>query len=321
MKFFRWEKLIKETSMLMRKFTVTISGIDEIESKVELEGGRQQILKIENYNERDSKIRGEKLLNAVEPDFKTTVKTLTFSVVHLSQNSIDLVLNGFSCLSKLTFHNTYYNDDAESSILNLENLKTLEMIQSDAKILNLIKDATNIQTLKIDMIRPFSESITTFVARCDGLKTLILRNNAKLAMCAANEHPFKLKRLSVDNLFDPKLSMEEVIKFLRHQKATLREMEVKNAPRDLVLRCILADLFLEKLQLGISGLQTTLNYFHVIKKNNYLKTLVMRGSVKQMDVVKGIIEQYPSEFENKNIQKVSFNFYLSLFRFENCHVL
>lgn len=282
----------------MRKFTVKIfMSMDEVEKKLDVTDARQSNVTIEHLNEF-VKPKDGRLLKALEPHKETVIKA------HLYQNSLSLetysaILNGFERLTHLNIAFCRVPMLRETSVTSVElpKLKHLTISGSEWSFFKLLHPTDSLISLKVDIHLTYIESdFVDFVAECPSLKVLVLNQNAKRLMNVSRNFPFHLMKLSVDNLFDPILKKESVIDFLRQQKSTLRELEVKNAPRDSVLRFILAEMWLTKLHIGISGLQDVVNYFDLIPKNRHLKTLIMRGNVTAVDVVKGIIAQYPGEW-------------------------
>jgi hypothetical protein len=297
-----WAELIKQSSCTMRKFSLTITqnGVN-IEKKTELEGGRQHSMTIEYIREYPYENDSSRLLDEVLPH-KGSVKKLNLYQMGISKYYS--LLDGFTNLTHLTLTNARVIQSSvasqNSNRANLINLRHLTVLSGDWKIFKMLR--CDLISLKVDTTTMLTESsarefMSFLINNCASLRTLILKKSAKNIMSEVRLYPFKLLKLSIDNLFDPNMDMTAVIDFLRQQKPTLRELEVKNAPRDLVLRFILAELQLEKLQIGISQLPKELNYFNIIPKNRHLKTLVMRGVLTSISVVEGIVSQYPSEFK------------------------
>lgn len=270
--------------------------MENIEVLEQLPGGQQYNLLMEYLREhaRQSQKNNE-LLKEVDK-YKSTVRKLSIYQSTLSSSMWVKLISGFSRLSSLSLSHCHIIK-VSSATLNLPNLLHLSVVDSDWSVFKFLSPCTKLKSLKVDSTRRSSSSANfiSFLTTCTDLISLTLSYSSKVLFAEVRNYPFKLKHLCVDNLFDPKLSAEAVIDFLRQQKETLKNLVVKNSPREMVLRYFLADMKLEKLEIGVHGLPTLVNYFHIISKNLHLRTLILRGDFSNsIGVMKRIIAQFPN---------------------------
>jgi hypothetical protein len=139
-----------------------------------------------------------------------------------------------------------------------------------------------------------------------------LKTDATLIARFIVDFPFKLEKLTMGHMYERKLRSaagfacessrycpnDRLVHFLLQQAETLRYLTVHNCPYERMLRFIVSDFRLTKLEIGIEAIQINKKMFDEVAKNQHLKELsfygVLKGKAQRVKMVMKIIEQFPA---------------------------
>jgi hypothetical protein len=202
-------------------------------------------------------------------------------------------------LQTLKLENNGMNDDDQCQPFDLPSLHKLTIRRGSWLIFKALAGCSRVTNLRIEMYNKQSEFMHyygEFLARNKHLRQLQVFGAARCFVNYADSLRFQLTRLKID-IFDF-LDQNEAAKMLELLKARcldLHELTVCNAPQTpSIIKCILGDMRkLQRLEIGITLLLESANYFHVLRKQEALRSLVLHGKLRSMDVLRGILQHYP----------------------------
>lgn len=282
----------------MKNFPATIKQSPRnavLTMKCELPGGQIHTLELKGFKGRERSQQYDQLFKLTEPH-QQSLRHLTLAEMTFDPRNFSHIMSKFSSLNHLRIVNASYEAvhgrDPQMTIKNLDHLEVTQLSSQFPKVLKQCKIKRSFKAeFRQSPVNDDLDNFVDFLQSQPNIREMSLKIDAKRFLNTARNYPFRLTKLSIDNLYYDYIDPLAATHFLKQQSETLRELELRNAPRDTVLRCILEDLKLEKLEMGIAGLQNDLNFFHQFEKNKHLRTLVLHGRVTK---VKEIISHYPA---------------------------
>jgi hypothetical protein len=166
-----------------------------------------------------------------------------------------------------------------------------------------------------------------------------LKKDAILIARFIVDFPFKLEKLTMGHMYERKLRSlmnfacefsrycpnDRLVNFLLQQSESLKELTVHNSPSERMLRFIVSDLQLTKLELGVEAIYVDDETFADLEKNHHLKDLSFYGDIKfdGLEMVLKIVEQFPAleklNFFNAEDEDIGLEdfYFIDVFGFQN----
>jgi hypothetical protein len=208
------------------------------------------------------------------------------------------LLRPLTNLQTLKLENCRMNNHDPCQTFDLPSLRKLTIRRGSWLIFKVLAGCSRVTDLRIEMYTKeskFMHHYGEFLARNKHLRQLEVFGTARCFVNYADSLRFQLTRLKIDNFyFHDQNEAAKMLELLKARCLDLHELTVCNAPRDSILKCILGDMRkLQRLEIGITLLPESANYFHVLRKQEALRSLVLRGKLRSMDVLRGILQHYP----------------------------
>ncbi|CRL07565.1 CLUMA_CG020530, isoform A [Clunio marinus] len=300
-----WKKLIINSSSTMRKFPSVLSA-----TKRKLPSGDYRdefipVIKSPIIGQLHTLIIDQMILstNYDSGDFeyhKRSLRQVEIINSRITHSSFQRLFSDCPLLSDLLVFSSSFPGPAKI-LTKLPNLKAIKVTSDNFTIFKTIQPSASIQTIQILGVagrhpyqpRKEPQSYVNFLMNCSGLKTLSTMIFSKSFLNEQSDFPFKLNQLSLEYISENNPHSEQIAEFLRKQKSSLKELEI-NASDEVVLKCILFEMQLETLRLGINRLPQEINFFDWNPPNKFLKKLAMYGKIPDLNRIKRLISNYPA---------------------------
>jgi hypothetical protein len=217
----------------------------------------------------------------------------------MNLNRFSEMLNKFQSISSLYISDCKIITYQNNCFVHLRSLKNLIVRNSDWQFLKMFENCLEIEYVRLNgKVQSNRDTyLVEFLMSHPAIKTMVLGGSGKDFLKKPRVYPFRLTKMSIDGY------ESSLVNFLQQQKYTLRELELKISPNFEVMRCAIADLQLEKLQIGAEEFSYQYPFMFIPiqqnrreqnARNSHLKTLVLHGNVHRREILEEIFSKFTS---------------------------